>query len=79
MLQAFTHEGCATGSCAEQKSARTCVGCLPDEITNTLKTKHGIKRVEGNHWHATRRITCASRDKARHAASLRNAFFENLA
>ena len=78
MLQAFTHESGASGGCPHQETARTCIGCLPNEIANALEPEHRIEGEEGNHGNATSGVASASCNEARHCASFGDAFFEDL-
>ena len=78
VLKALAHKRGASGRCAKQKAASTRIGCLPDQVANTLETEHGIEGVKRNHWHAPRGVTRARRNEAGHAASLGDSFFKNL-
>ena len=79
MLQALAHESGATGCCTHEEATCACIGCLPNEIANALKPKHGIEGEEGNHGNTTCGVASTCSNEARHCTSFSDAFFENLA
>ena len=79
VLESFAHERGATRGCTEEEAARARVSRLPGEVADALEAEHRIEGVERHHRHATRRVTGAGGDEARHAAGLGDALFEDLA
>ena len=79
MLQTFAHESGATGSCTHQESACARICGLPNQVANTLETKHGIEGVKRHHRYAACGVASTSSDETAHGACFGDAFFKNLA
>jgi len=79
MLQTLTIQSGATRCAAQQETTGTHITGSPGKVTNTLKTEHGIKNEERDHWHAIVGVTGGRRNPRRHGAGLGNAFLQNLA
>ena len=78
VLQTLTGKGCSARCGTQQKSSRTLIGSGPDSVAHTLKTKHGVVNVEGQHGQTMYAVTgCCGRPTG-YCASFADAFFQNL-
>ena len=78
MLQTFAGQCSSAGRSAEHESLGTRIAGGPNEITDALKSEHGIENEEGNHVHAVGGVRRSRGDERRHGPRLGDPFFENL-
>ena len=79
VLQPFSGERGASGGGAQEKPACSCIRGSPDQIADTLKSKHGVEYEEGDHLCSERGIRGPCGDERRQGAGFGDALFQDLA
>src|SRR5512135_2876290 len=79
VLQAFAVQRGAAGGAADQEAARAQVARRPGQVADTLEAEHRVVDVERDHRHAVVGVSRCRSDPVGHAASLIDAFLQDLA
>ncbi len=78
VLQTFACKRCPSGSAAKHESAASQIAGGPDQIADSLESKHGIENEERDGIDTKRGVGRSCRNEGGHGSRFRNSLFQDL-